>query len=116
MTCVTAMPQPLLQQESCHRQHVKEWLRLRSRSGLVANSCLTLATPGTVAHQAPLSIGFSRQEYWSGLPFPTPGNLPNPVIELSGSFIAGRFFPTEPPGKPLYIHDLAYYTNYEYNF
>ena len=39
------------------------------------------ATPWTVAHQAPLSIGFSRQEYWSGLPFPSPGNLPNPGIE-----------------------------------
>ena len=41
--------------------------------GLVAKSCLTLATPWTVAHQAPLSMGFSRQEYWSGLPFPSPG-------------------------------------------
>ena len=41
--------------------------------GLVAKSCLTLATPWTVACQAPLSMGFSRQEYWSGLPFPSPG-------------------------------------------
>ena len=39
------------------------------------------ATPWTVAHQAPLSVGFSRQEYWSGLPFPSPGDLPNPGIE-----------------------------------
>ena len=39
------------------------------------------ATPWTVAHQAPLSVGISRQEYWSGLPFPSPGNLPNPGIE-----------------------------------
>ena len=46
--------------------------------GLVAKSCLTLATPWTVAHQAPLSMGFSRQEYWSGLPFPSPGDLPDP--------------------------------------
>ena len=38
-------------------------------------------TPWTVAHQAPLSVGFSRQEYWSGLPFPSPGDLPNPGIE-----------------------------------
>ena len=38
-------------------------------------------TPWTVAHQAPLSMGFSRQEYWSGLPFPSPGDLPNPAIE-----------------------------------
>ena len=40
-----------------------------------------LATPWTVAHQPPLSIGFSRQEYWSGLPFPSPGDVPDPVIE-----------------------------------
>ena len=41
--------------------------------GLVAKLCLTLVTPITVAHQAPLSLGFPRQEYWSGLPFPSPG-------------------------------------------
>ena len=50
--------------------------------GLVAKSCLTLVTPWTVAHQAPLSMGFPRQEYWSELPFPSPGDLPNPGIEL----------------------------------
>ena len=44
---------------------------------LVTNLCPTLATPWTVARQAPLSMGFSRQEYWSGLPFPSPGDLPN---------------------------------------
>ena len=46
-----------------------------------AKSCLTLMIPWTVAHQAPLSMGFSRQEYWSGLPFPSPGDLPDPGIE-----------------------------------
>ena len=49
--------------------------------GLVARSCLTLATPWTVARQAPLSMGFSRQEYWSGLPVPSPGDLPDPGID-----------------------------------
>ena len=49
--------------------------------GLVAKSCLTLATPWIVACQAPLSVGFSRQEYWSGLPFLSPGDLPDPGIE-----------------------------------
>ena len=49
--------------------------------GLVARSCLTLVTPRTVTLQAPLSMVFSRQEYWSGLPFPSPGHLPNPGIE-----------------------------------
>ena len=48
---------------------------------LVAQSCPTLVTPGTVAHQAPVSMGFSRQEYWSGLPFPPPGDLPKPGTE-----------------------------------
>ena len=51
--------------------------------GLVAKSCPTLSTPWTVAHQTPLSMGFSRQEYGSGLPFPSPGDFPDPGIELS---------------------------------
>ena len=50
--------------------------------GLVAQSCPILATPWTAARQAPLSMGFSRQEYWSGLPFPSPGDPSNPGIEL----------------------------------
>ena len=49
--------------------------------GLVAKSCPTLATLWTVAHQAPLSMGFSRQGYWNGLPFPSPGDLPDPGTE-----------------------------------
>ena len=49
--------------------------------GLVTKSCLTLSTPWTVAGQTPLSMGFSRQEHWSGIPFPPPGDLLNPGIE-----------------------------------
>ena len=49
---------------------------------LVTQLCLTLCNLWTVAHQAPLSMQFSRQEYWSGLPFPSPGYLPKPGIEL----------------------------------
>ena len=57
-------------------------------------------TPWTVAYQAPPSMGFSRQEYWSGLPFPSPGNLPDPGIEPLVSRIPGRrFLTSEPPGK-----------------
>ena len=52
-------------------------------SGLVLKSCPTLPTPWTVAHQAPLSMGFPKQEYWSRLPFPSSGDLPNPGIEPS---------------------------------
>ena len=65
--------------------------------GLVAKSCLILVTPWTVAHQAPLPIEFPRQEYWSGLLFPPPGDLPDPGIEpmsLTSPTLAGRFFTT----------------------
>ena len=58
------------------------------------------ATPWTVAHQAPLSMGFSRQEYRSGLPFLSPGDLPDPGIEPMSPALAGGFFTTEPPGTP----------------
>ena len=57
------------------------------------------ATTWTVAYQVPLSIGFSRQEYWSVLPFPSSGDLPDPGIK-PGSCTADRFFTTELPGKP----------------
>ena len=61
-------------------------------------------TPWTAGRQAPLSMEFSRQEYWSGLPLSSPGDLPNPGIEPTSPAsptLAGRFFTTEPPGKPL---------------
>ena len=58
------------------------------------------ATPWTVAHQAPLSMGFSRQDCWSGLPFPSPGDLPDPGIEPTSPALAGGFLTTVPPGKP----------------
>ena len=58
-------------------------------------------TPWTVAYQAPPSVGFSRQEYWSGLPLPSPGNLPHPGIEPASPALAGKIFPTEPPEKPM---------------
>ena len=63
---------------------------------LVYDSC---ATPWTVARQAPLSMGFPRQEHWSGLPFPPPEDLPNPDNESASPTLAGRLFTMEPPGK-----------------
>ena len=60
-------------------------------------------TPWTVAHQAPLPVGFPGQEYLSGLPFPSLGDLPNPGIEPESPVspaLAGGFFTTVPPGKP----------------
>ena len=66
------------------------------------NHVWLFATLWTVAHQAPPSLGFSRQEYWSGLPFPPPGNLPDPGLEPTSMSpaLAGRLFTTEPLGKP----------------
>ena len=61
-----------------------------------------LATPWTAAYQAPLSMGFPRQEYWSGLPFPYPGDLPNPGIEPTSRLLHWQAvsLPLAPPGKP----------------
>ena len=68
----------------------------------VTQSCLNLCDlPWT-----PLSMGFSRQEYWSGFPFASPGDLHNPGIEPGSFLIAGRFFTTEPPGKPKDRHHI----------
>ena len=55
--------------------------------------------PWTVARQAPLSMGFSRQEYWTGLPFPSPGDLPNQGIEPGSPEWQADALPSEPPGK-----------------
>ena len=58
-------------------------------------------TPWTVAYQAPPSMGFSRQEYWSGLPFLSPGDLPNPGIKPRSPALQADALTSEPPGKPL---------------
>ena len=93
----------------CKRYRIAEglgrwgWERLGlGEAGYLLLICLAcvrvwlFATLWMVAHQAPLSLGFPRQEYWSGLPFPSPGEIPNPRIKLTSGF-----FTTEPPGKPL---------------
>ena len=68
---------------------------------VVSNS---FETPWTVAHQAPQTMGFSRHEYWSGLPLPPPGDLHNLGVKpMSPASPAGRIFTTEPPGKPTFI-------------
>ena len=75
-----------------------------SRKGvmvLVTHLCPTLfATPWSVARQVPLSLGFSRQEYWSGLPFPSPGDPPNPGIEPRSPPVQVDSLPSMLPGKP----------------
>ena len=70
--------------------------------------CPTLATPLTSAWQTPLSLGFPRQEYWTELPFPVPGDLLDPATEPMSPALQVDFFTTEPPGKPSYQHNLVY--------
>ena len=75
--------------------------------GLVAQSCLTLCDPiDYIAHQAPLSMEFFKQKYWSEVPFPPPGDLPDPGIKpmsLASPALAGRFFTTGATWEVSYI-------------
>ena len=65
-------------------------------------------TPWTVAHKAPLPMEFSRQEYWSGLPFPSPRDLPDPGIKLGFPALQADALPSEPPGKPTLCDPMDY--------
>ena len=80
----------------CH--FLLQCMKVKSESE-VAQSCLTLHNPWTAAYQAPLSMGFSRQEYWSGLPFPSPGDFPDLGIEAGSPALQADSLPSEPPGK-----------------
>ena len=79
---------------------VRSWCSCGGGGGLVTESSPTLAAPWTVACRAPLSMRFSRQEYWSGLPFPSPGDLPNPRIKPWSPALQTGSLPMEPRGKP----------------
>ena len=87
-----------------------------------AQSLRLFAAPWTIAHQASLSMEFSRQEYWSGLPFPPPRDLPNPGIKPASLASADRFFTTALPGEPLYhlptivVNALIGLSYYEFHF
>ena len=70
------------------------------------SSTFAWETPWTVALQATLSMEFSWQEYWSEFPFPSPGILPDPGIEPVSPALGGRFFNSEPPGKPKFNKDV----------
>ena len=81
-----------------------EWKEVKSLSRV-----RLFATPWTVAYQAPLSMGFSRQECWSGLPFPSPGDLPDPGIEPGSPTLQADALPSEPPWmKEWLIHDKSH--------
>ena len=68
---------------------------------LIAQSCPTLDNNMDYSQQAPMSMEFSRQEYWSGLPFSSSGDLPHPGIEPRPPTLQAESLPSEPPGKPL---------------
>ena len=72
-------------------------------------SCLTLKIPWTVAHQAPLSMESSRQEYWSGWPFPTPGDLPDTGIKPRSPAVHAHSLPSEPQGSQCLIGIKYFY-------
>ena len=74
--------------------HIHDFMQSHD-DGLFAKSCLALATPWTIAYQAPLSMGFSKLEYWSGLPFPSPEDLPDPGIEPRSPAVQADSLPTE---------------------
>ena len=82
---------------------------LESCSCSVAQSFLTLSTPWAIACQSPLSMGFSRQEYWGGLPFPSPGDLSDPGIEPRSPAMQADSLTTELWGKPNYMVDNLIY-------
>ena len=106
MYSLNAFPLPCSRKCS-HAPGIKTWASLWGKGGegslfclphsggggLVAKSCPTLATPQTVPCQAPLSVEFSKQEYWSGLPFPSPGDLPNPKIKPRSPALQANSFP-----------------------
>ena len=70
------------------------------RNESISCSVMSNSNSKTVANHAPLSVGFPRKEYWSGLPFPSPGDLPDSGIEPVSPVLSSGFFTTEPPGKP----------------
>ena len=74
-------------------------LEKKGKETEVAQSCLTLCDLWTVAHQPPPSMGFSRQEYWSGVPFPSPGDLPDPGIEPRSLTLQADALTSAPPRK-----------------
>ena len=86
----------------------KSQTRPKQLGGLVAKSCPTLVTPLTVTCQAPLSMGFSRQEYWSGLPFPSPGDLPDPGLNPSLPQCGRILYQLNHKGSPRILQWVAY--------
>ena len=92
--CASSSP-AFLMMYSAYKLNKVKWKKVKSLSRV-----WLFATPWTVAYQAPPSMGFSRQECWSGLSFPSPGDLPDPRIEPRSPALQADALPSEPPGKP----------------
>ena len=75
----------------------------------------TFATPWTIVRQAPLSVGFPRQDYWNGLLLPSPGDLPDPGVEPASPALQADSLPREPPGKPKQIYALFQINFFQWN-
>ena len=88
----------------------EEWLILSIQGRVIHSDVSDFATPWTVAHQFPLFMEFCRQEYWSELRCPSPGDLPNPGIELGSPALQADSLLSEPPGTPLSIQTDKFQT------
>ena len=101
MTFLSPLPKYLLKEGAFNVAFLHNALLLLLSHQVMADS---FVTPGTIARQALLSMGFPRQGYWSVLPFLSSGDLPDSRIEPTSPALAGRFFTAEPPGKPAITH------------
>ena len=90
---------PVFQEDSLLMSYQRSPIYEDDGGSIVTKSCQTLATPWNVAYQDPLSVGFSRQEYWSGLPFPSPGDFPNPGTEPRSPALQADSLMTDLQGK-----------------
>ena len=92
--------------------------KVKNRLCMWGYACMCVGTQWTVTYQAPLSMGFSRQDYWSGLPFPSPGNLSHPGIEWGSPTLLADALPSEPPGKPHSVskHSQTFFVGYIFSF
>ena len=93
------MPGPALGQRGDGGMGTREELKMGRKKVKSLSRVRFFAAPWTIAHQTPPSMEFSRQEYWSGLPFPSPGDLPDPGIEPGSPAMQADALPSEPPGK-----------------
>ena len=98
-SCTLYKPNKCLQNKISQRKHTNTKICFCYCCCLVAKSCLTLSWPHDCSPTGPLSVGFPRQRHWSGLPFPSPGDHPNPGVEPMSTALVDGFFTTETSRK-----------------